>query len=145
MLTDKQREQLNKLLLLKLGSPEKPSVAYQELALDQAVQLVENYCSIDEIPTGLYQTVSDIARDYYQYYQAVYTSAHPKSSNTVDSIMQIDLKAVSEVKMGDTQIKLDGALLTDNSTIAQQAHSINVDTILETYKENLNEYRRLIW
>lgn len=145
MLAEKQVEQLKKLLLLKIGDPEKPNEYYINLSLDLATQKIENYCSIDSIPVGLYQVLTDMARDYYLYYQSILQAAKstdPEPGN----IMDVSLKAVTEVKMGDTQIKLNGSLLEDDQTKLQwTAHTINLDAILEPYKSDLVEYRRLVW
>ncbi len=146
MLADNRKNQLKTQLLLKLGNPTQVDDLYIDLALDQAAQKIKNYCSIDDIPSGLNQTLTSIARDYYLYYQAVVTANQTPSKPGIGSINSVDLRAVTEVKMGDTQIKLDGKMMSSNAwEIQQNAHSIDLDHILDPYKSDLVEYRRLVW
>lgn len=145
-MAEAQIEQLKQLLLLKIGNPKQIEENYIDLCLDLAVQKVKNYCSLDEIPAGLNQTVTDIARDYYWYYESVRLNSQSGQTSTADNIMDVDLRAVTEVKMGDTQIKLNGAALdSELNKLQWSAHSVNLDTILDPYKSDLVEYRRLVW
>lgn len=107
-----------------------------QLAIDETEVAIENYCNIDEVPEALNFTWANMATDL-----ARYTYAKTTSEN--DILAGIDISDVSNLKMGDTQIALQGGSGSRHSAL--KSHRPNLDEIVFNYKEQLNKFRRLVW
>lgn len=107
-----QVEKLKALLGLKDDEPD----LYVEFALENAEEVIRNYCHIEEIPTGLSTTVLRMAADIYRNEQMGSVGV-PRS--------------VSSVTIGDTS--------TSFSTSATEFS----ESIMKNYKAVLNRYRKV--
>lgn len=107
-----------------------------QLAIDETEVAIENYCNIDEVPEALNFTWANMATDL-----ARYTYAKTTSEN--DILAGIDISDVSNLKMGDTQIALQGGSGARGNAL--KSHRPNLDEIVLNYKEQLNKFRRLVW
>lgn len=105
------------MLLGKSGTDE-IMITQMEFALDNAKEIVMNYCHLDEIPAGLETTVLRMAVD-------IYRNERPGE----DTVPQV----VSSVQMGDTSTSFQ-TLSTDFS-----------NSIMKNYKTSLNRYRKVVF
>ena len=107
-----------------------------QLAIDEVQMVIKNYCSIDEVPEGLKYTWTNMAADLVLYQYA--------SNNSSDDVLSdIDVGDISNLKIGDTQIALQG----NNSERGKilKSHRPNLDQIVMNNKEQLNRFRRMVW
>ena len=107
-----------------------------QLAIDEVQMVIKNYCSIDEVPEGLKYTWANMAADLVLYQYA--------SNNSSDDVLgDIDVGDISNLKIGDTQIALQG----NNSERGKilKSHRPNLDQIVMNNKEQLNRFRRMVW
>lgn len=107
-----------------------------QLAIDEVQMVIKNYCSIDEVPEGLKYTWANMAADLVLYQYA--------SNNSSDDVLSdIDVGDISNLKIGDTQIALQG----NNSERGKilKSHRPNLDRIVMNNKEQLNKFRRMVW
>nr|DAO11405.1 MAG TPA: Head Tail Connector Protein [Caudoviricetes sp.] len=99
--------------------------ALDELALDESVrfslddacEIVRNYCNLDGVPEGLKNTVLRMAMDLYRHENI---GSEGSSSGVVSSI-----------KEGDTTVSYTNL------------HGEFKDTILKDYSKQLNKYRKI--
>ena len=105
-------------LAMLLGKPgtDELMLARIEFALENAKEIVCNYCHITEIPDGLETTVLRMAMD-------IYRNEKPGE----ESAPQV----AASVKIGDT------------STSFSTASSSFTESIMKNYKTSLNRYRRI--
>lgn len=107
-----------------------------QLAIDEVQMVIKNYCSIDEVPEGLKYTWANMAADLVLYQYA--------SNNSSDDVLSdIDVGDVSNLKIGDTQIALQGGSSDRSRTL--KSHRPNLDQIVMNNKEQLNRFRRMVW
>lgn len=88
-----------------------------EFSLEDACEIVKNYCNLDGVPEGLKNTVLRMAMDLYRHENI---GVEGSSSGVVSSI-----------KEGDTTVSY--ANLQDEFK----------DTVLKDYSKQLNKYRRI--
>lgn len=135
---------LKKVIIVKLGNPEEVDEELLKISYDEAVQTIKNYCSIENIPLGLFHTLTNICRDLYLFYSSFSDKSEEGSGETSSSI---SIEDVSSIKMGDTTISLrEGA--EDSSPLKRDysnMHNYDIDKLTETYADSLNEYRRMVW
>lgn len=86
-------------------------------SLDDACEIVRNYCNLDGVPEGLKNTVMRMAMDLYRHENI---GSEGNSSGSVSSI-----------KEGDTTVSYTNL------------HSEFKDTILKDYSKQLNKYRKM--
>lgn len=137
-------ENAKKVIIVKLGSPKNTNEELLKVSYDEAIERVKNYCSIEEIPMGLFHTLTNIARDLYLFYNS-FTSEEGSGSQGESS--SIDIGSVDSIKMGDTTISLKSNVNVSSPTDRDYStmHDYDIDHIVETYADSLNEYRRLVW
>lgn len=139
-------EQVQQIVIVKLGNPKNLNQDLLNVCYDEALERVKNYCSIDRIPLGLIQTLSNIIRDLYLFYNSFYVNEEQQGEGT--STGTISVESVDSVKMGDVTISLKDDAVTKkpaNERDYSSQHNYNIDQIVETYSDMLNEYRRLVW
>lgn len=111
---------------------------------EEAAQSIMNYCNINFVPCELKFTVVSILIDVMDYYINLLKR---DSDNPED--LEIDASAVSEVKIGDTQIKLGAATSTGTDTVTSAGRALNshipsLDSFVMNYTLQLNPFRSAI-
>lgn len=104
-------------LLLGITGTEKD--IFLEFALENAEEIVRNYCHVEEVPKELSTTVFRMSMDLYRSENI----GNESGSETVKSISQ-----------GDTSVTLE----TSGGTDYKQS-------ILKNYETQLRKYRKLVW
>lgn len=107
-------EKLKELLGIDLQDHSKDSVL--RFAMEEAEEVVKNYCNINEIPAGLLITASHIAIDIYR---GLNQSGEEGLS-------------VSSITEGDTSI-----------SFRKDAEESSVNNITSRYKASLNRFRKV--
>ena len=107
-----------------------------QLAVDEVKEVIKNYCSIDDIPEALKYTWANMAVDLVRY-------QYESNNSSEDVLNDIDASDVSNIKIGDTQIALQGNNSERSKTL--KSHRPNLDQIVMNNKEQLNKFRRMVW
>ncbi|MFA5638822.1 MAG: hypothetical protein WC961_08080 [Anaerovoracaceae bacterium] len=107
-----------------------------QLAVDEVEEVIKNYCSIDEVPEGLKYTWANMSVDLVRY-------QYESNISTDDVLAGIDASDVSNLKIGDTQIALQGNNSERGKTL--KSHRPNLDQIVMNNKQQLNKFRRMVW
>ncbi len=107
-----------------------------QLAISEVEEVIKNYCSIDIIPDALKFTWANMTVDLIRYQYESNISAD-------DVLAGIDVSDVSNLKIGDTQIALQGNNSERGKTL--KSHRPNLDQIVMNNKEQLNRFRRMVW
>lgn len=107
-----------------------------EISLDEVDQFIKNYCHIDCIPEGLLYVRANMVVDYLRYMEANKPSEDGQVSTSTK------LGPLTSIKSGDVQYNF-----ADGNSKAQigNAHSVNLDSLMCNYTNQLNEYRRITW
>ena len=107
-----------------------------QIALDEVEQAIKNYCNIDELPDALIYTHANMTVDLVKYnYESNLTSDEIENNyNAAD---------VSSIKVGDTQIQLQGNSGGRGNTL--RSHRPNLDDIVMNNREQLNKFRRMVF
>lgn len=107
-----------------------------QLAINEVEEVIKNYCNIDTIPDALKFTWANMSVDLVRYQYESNISAD-------DVLAGIDASDVSNLKIGDTQIALQG----NNSERSKilKSHRPNLDQIVMNNKQQLNRFRRMVW
>jgi len=107
-----------------------------QLAISEVEEVIKNYCNIDTIPEALKFTWANMAVDLIRY-------QYESNIGEDDVLAGIDVSDVSNLKIGDTQIALQG----NNSERGRilKSHRPNLDQIVMNNKEQLNRFRRMVW
>ncbi|MCQ2100986.1 MAG: hypothetical protein MJZ10_11845 [Fibrobacter sp.] len=96
----------------------------QRLALDEAENLIKNYCNRDFVPWQLNFTWANMAQDIIK---ARYTQTEAGA---------IPDHEVGSIHAGDMTISRSAELV---------AHRVNVDDLAKTYASELNNFRTFRW
>jgi len=107
-----------------------------QLAVNEVEEVIKNYCNIDTIPDALKFTWANMSVDLvlYQY----------ESNISADDVLAgIDASDISNLKIGDTQIALQGNDSERSKTL--KSHRPNLDQIVMNNKQQLNRFRRMVW
>ena len=107
-----------------------------QLAVNEVEEVIKNYCNIDTIPDALKFTWANMSVDLVRYQYESNISAD-------DVLAGIDASDVSNLKIGDTQIVLQGNNSERGKTL--KSHRPNLDQIVMNNKQQLNRFRRMIW
>lgn len=91
-----------------------------QFIIDDVTETILNYCNINQLPSGLYQTAYRMAIDLYR----------NESIGDTDA----PIGSVASIKEGDT---------TTNFNKSVDDHF--KDTLLKNYTAQLNRYRKLAW
>jgi len=107
-----------------------------QLAVNEVEEVIKNYCNIDTIPDALKFTWANMSVDLVRYQYESNISAD-------DVLAGIDASDISNLKIGDTQIALQGNNSERGKTL--KSHRPNLDQIVMNNKEQLNRFRRMVW
>jgi len=107
-----------------------------QLAINEVEEVIKNYCNIDIIPDALKFTWANMSVDLVRYQYESNISAD-------DVLVGIDASDISNLKIGDTQIALQGNNSERSKTL--KSHRPNLDQIVMNNKEQLNKFRRMVW
>ena len=109
-----------------------------ELGIDEVEQYILNYCNISVVPFALRFVWANMVVDLlnYQFYKK-----NPEDTSSNNGI--IGIADVSNIQIGDTQVKLGSWSVTDSRTQALKSHVANLDEILFNYNAQLNQFRRI--
>ena len=107
-----------------------------QLAINEVEEVIKNYCNIDTIPEALKFTWANMSVDLVRYQYESNISAD-------DVLAGIDASDVSNLKIGDTQIALQGNNSERGKTL--KSHRPNLDQIVMNNKQQLNRFRRMVW
>ena len=107
-----------------------------QLAINEVEEVIKNYCNIDTLPEALKFTWANMSVDLVRYQYESNISAD-------DVLAGIDASDVSNLKIGDTQIALQGNNSERGKTL--KSHRPNLDQIVMNNKEQLNRFRRMVW
>ena len=107
-----------------------------QLAVNEVEEVIKNYCNIDTIPDALKFTWANMSVDLVRYQYESNISAD-------DVLAGIDASDVSNLKIGDTQIALQGNNSERGKTL--KSHRPNLDQIVMNNKQQLNRFRRMVW
>ncbi len=108
------------------------------LSILETEQAILSYCNINEMPESLVFTWANMSIDLIKY--QVESTTAPQGG--VDNIDMID---VSTLKIGDTQIGLQGGSGSSTRAKALSSHRPNLDSLVMNYKDQLAKYRRMVW
>lgn len=137
-MTDKYKLELTKIIQTKLSE----DIAEEDISMgiDEVEQYVLNYCTLYEVPYALRFVMANMVVDLlsYQYYKK---NPEPTPSETENDI--IGLADISNIQIGDTQIKMGSWSVTDSRTQALKSHVANLDEVLFNYNNQLNQFRRI--
>ena len=107
-----------------------------QLAISEVEEVIKNYCNIDTIPEALKFTWANMSVDLIRYQYESNISAD-------DVLAGIDASDISNLKIGDTQIALQGNNSERSKT--PKSHRPNLDQIVMNNKQQLNRFRRMVW
>ena len=107
-----------------------------QLAVSEVEEVIKNYCNIDTIPEALKFTWANMSVDLVRY-------QHESNISADDVLAGIDASDVSNLKIGDTQIALQGNNSERGKTL--KSHRPNLDQIVMNNKQQLNRFRRMVW
>lgn len=110
-----------------------------QLAVDETAQSIRTYCNIDvsiPLPVELNFTHANMAVDLLKHTYAV---------NSTDVDAEVDAAEVSSIKIGDTQIQLNGASTTNARAAALRSHKATLDDVVMNYQDQLNKFKRMVW
>lgn len=111
---EKELEILKKLLGIEKTDNSKDVLL--QFAIDDAIEIVKDYCNLDKVPLGLLNTALRMAMDIYR------NESLGEESN---------LGSISSISEGDTNIHY-------RSSVSEFK-----DSILKDYKVKLNRYRKV--
>ena len=115
-----------------------------DIGIDEVEQYILNYCCISDVPHALRFVMANMVVDLlnYQFYKK-----NPEGSNGdgTENNGVIGIADISNIQVGDTQIKLGSWSVTDSRTQALKSHVANLDEVLFNYNAQLNQFRRLYW
>lgn len=107
-----------------------------QLAVNEVEEVIKNYCNIDTIPDALKFTWANMSVDLVRY-------QHESNISADDVLAEIDSSDISNLKIGDTQIALQGNDSERSKTL--KSHRPNLDQIVMNNKQQLNRFRRMVW
>lgn len=111
------------ILRQKLEGQDIPA-ATQALALDEAAQLIKNYCNRSFVPWQLNYTWANMAQDII------------KGRYTPTKAGDIPDNEIGSIRAGDVTISRSNELV---------AHRVNVDDLTKIYAAELNNFRTFRW
>ena len=109
------------------------------MVLEEVDQFIKNYCQINSIPKELLFIRANLTVDYIRYL------------NANDPTKEKDVEINVDPKVGALTYITSGAVsygFASNSTgknSIANAHTSDLDQLLTNYKEQLNQYRRVVW
>ncbi|WP_270943109.1 hypothetical protein [Romboutsia lituseburensis] len=116
-LSEVEYNKLKSLLGIEESNKEKDSSI--QFCLEDAYEVISNYCNTDGVAEGLYNTLFRIAIDLYR---------HENIGSEESS-----LGSVSSISEGDTSVSY------------RSSNSEFKESLLKDYKKQLNRYRKLVF
>ncbi len=110
------------ILKQKLNGQNIPT-ATQALAMNEAEQLIKNYCNRDFVPWQLNYTWANMAHDIIKARYSTYSGDIPEHE-------------IASIKAGDMTITRSADTI---------AHRVNVDELTKIYATELNHFRKFRW
>lgn len=135
-MTDELKLEISKIIKFKIS--EEIEDIDIEFGIDEVEQYILNYCNLSVVPHELRYVIANMVVDLlnYQFYKK-----NPSGAGGANGM--IGIADVSNIQIGDTQIKLGGWSVTDNRTQALKSHVANLDEVLFNYNAQLNQFRRI--
>lgn len=112
------------------------------LGIEEVEQYILNYCCISDVPYALRFVMANMVVDLLNYQFHKKATDNP-SSGEGGSGGVIGIADISNIQIGDTQIKLGSWSVTDSRTQALKSHVANLDEVLFNYNAQLNQFRRI--
>lgn len=111
------------------------------LGIEEVEQYILNYCDISSVPYALRFVMANMVVDLlnYQFYKK--ETDNPSGGEGSGGVLGI--ADISNIQVGDTQIKLGSWSVTDSRTQALKSHVANLDEVLFNYNAQLNQFRRI--
>lgn len=107
------------------------------LAVNEVETAIKNYCNLDTVPEELKYIWADMCVDLIRYqYVAGDTSSDDSEIGNSD---------ISSVKVGDTTVNVGQGSPTNRTKLALQSHKPNLDNVVMNYKQQLQQFRRMVW
>lgn len=139
-MTDKMKLDVAKIIKNKIS--ETISDEDIHIGIEEVEQYILNYCYISTVPYALRFVMANMVVDLlnYQFYKK-----NPEGSdgNGNGASGVIGIADISNIQVGDTQIKLGSWSVTDSRTQALKSHVANLDEVLFNYNAQLNQFRRI--
>ena len=95
------------------------------MAIEEAEQVIKNYCNLREVPTELAFTWANMACDIVKSYNAEETG-EPVNGGP------------ASVSMGDTTVSI-------SNSRSGTGHVVDLDGLIQNYREQLQKFRRVKW
>lgn len=111
---------------------------------EEICQSIQNYINRPYVPCELRYIVCQLLVDLMNYYEELMVD-----TTDPDYEPPINYDNVSDIKVGDTQVKLGGSTSTGVDTTSDRgralnSHIPNLDSMVFNYAAQLNKYRSLI-
>lgn len=137
-MTKEERIKLSNIVQTKVDST-KIGLEEIQYGIEEVEQYIKNYCNLYDVPFALRYVMANMVVDLlnYQYYKL-----HPETADTTNP-SSLSLGDISDIKVGDTQVKLGSWGSTDERSTALKAHTPQLDEVLFNYNAQLNQFRRL--
>lgn len=110
-----------------------------QIVLDEVDQFIKTYCQINSIPKEMDYIRANLVVDYIRYL------------NANDPTKEKDVEINVDPKVGALTYITSGAVsygFASNSTgknSIANAHTSDLDELLNNYKSQLNKFRRVVW
>lgn len=110
-----------------------------QIVLDEVDQFIKTYCQINSIPKEINYIRANLVVDYIRYL------------NANDPTKEKDVEINVDPKVGALTYITSGAVsygFASNSTgknSIANAHTSDLDELLNNYKSQLNKFRRVVW
>lgn len=139
-MTDKLKLEVTRIIKTKLSE----SIDDEDISLgiEEVDQYILNYCNIFETPYALRFVMANMVVDLLNYQ---FFKKNPNGSTDGESGNGeiLGIADVSNIQVGDTQIKLGSWSVTDSRTQALKSHIADLDEVLFNYNAQLNQFRRI--
>lgn len=114
---------------------EKIDILAIKFAIEEVETAIKNYCNIEILPDGLKFICANMVNDLIRYQFSIENGGslvQEKSAN----------EPISKITVGETTMEFIGK--ESQYEKDKNSHSINVDSIIMNYKEQLQAYRNLL-
>lgn len=139
-MTDKLKLEVLKIVKNKLSE----SISDEDISLgmEEVDQYILNYCNISATPFALRFVMANMVVDLLNYQ---FFKKNPNGSTDGDGENGgiLGIADISNIQVGDTQIKLGSWSVTDSRTQALKSHVADLDEVLFNYNAQLNQFRRI--
>lgn len=139
-MTDKLKLEVSKIVRNKLSE----SISDEDISLgvEEVDQYILNYCNISTTPFALRFVMANMVVDLLNY-QFFKKNPNGSTDGADENGGVLGIADISNIQVGDTQIKLGSWSVTDSRTQALKSHVANLDEVLFNYNAQLNQFRRI--